>query len=460
MDARKGSERAPLMGAAKRKEEGLSQPLLGGRLPRWMDANRDDRPKELNNAALSTLQILNSMIGSGVLSFPYVFAKTGWVLSVLLLGVSAVTVYATSMMLLRVGAAVGHPRGELSEVIEKALGPAWRKGVDICIALTCLGALLSYYNVIGSLGSDLLKGLRHEDGSDLVVDTYPGFMVLVVTLVAAPPCFLRHYGELTPVSAGSLAFIVFTTVVVLGKGVSNGHAIPAGPTRWYMPISLLGNFVYATSMQYVVFEMYASMEATARPAVRSVVAGAIGGGCTILLVMGLGGVAAVGEDVDTDVLTSLNEKTTLVKVLYACTVAHLCLYIPNDFIIGRLFFWRAWDVNYLQVPEDRHLASTAAFLFVPLALMAAIPRDMVNGVFELCIALTGEIPATISAFVAPCLAYKAAVVDTGADNAPVSPVVTDVILYAAYFILFVAPLVTMYQFIYDCVGDGCSSYGG
>ena len=107
-----------------------------------------------------------------------------------------------------------------------------------------------------------------------------------------------------------------------------------------------------------------------------------------------------------------------------------------------------------------HLLYSAAFLFVPLALMAAIPRDMVNGVFELCIALTGEIPATISAFVAPCLAYKAAVLDRGADNAPVSPVVTDVILYAAYFILFVAPLVTMYQFIYDCVGDGCSSYGG
>ena len=56
---------------------------------------------------------------------------------------------------------------QLSEVIEKALGPAWRKGVDICIALTCLGALLSYYNVIGSLGSDLLKGLRHEDGNGM-----------------------------------------------------------------------------------------------------------------------------------------------------------------------------------------------------------------------------------------------------------------------------------------------------
>ena len=466
MDLRnRGAESVPLMDTTAspmrpEKDDGLGRSLLARNMPRWTDESRNDRPKELNNAAFSTVQVLNSMIGSGVLSFPYVFANCGWILSILLLGLSAVVCYATSIMLLRVGQAVGHPKGELSEVIEKTLGVPWRKGVDICIALSCLGALLTYYNVIGTLGSDLLKSVRHDDGTELVVDTYAGFMFVVVGLVAAPPCFFREYGELTPISLLSLSFIVFTTLVVMGKGIDKGHAIPAGPDSWYAPVTLLGNFVYATSMQYVVFEMYASMEATSRPAVKSVVAGAVGCGCSILLVMGLGGVAAIGSDVESDVLSSLDSKTILVKVLYGCTIAHLCFYIPNDFIIGRLFFWRSWGVNYLQMPEQRHVVTTFCFVFGPLALMASIPRDMVNGVFELCIALTGEIPTTIAALVAPCLAYRAAVLDRGEADAPVSAAQTTAILYGAYFVLFISPIVTLYQFIDDCVDDGCASYDG
>ncbi|KAH8049064.1 hypothetical protein JL722_12064 [Aureococcus anophagefferens] len=110
MDLRnRGAESVPLMDTTAspmrpEKDDGLGRSLLARNMPRWTDESRHDRPKELNNAAFSTVQVLNSMIGSG---------------------------------------AVGHPKGELSEVIEKTLGVPWRKGVDICIALSCLGALLT-----------------------------------------------------------------------------------------------------------------------------------------------------------------------------------------------------------------------------------------------------------------------------------------------------------------------------
>ena len=38
--------------------------------------------------------------------------------------------------------------------------------------------------------------------------------------------------------------------------------------------------------------------------------------------------------------------------------------------------------------------------------MAAIPRELVDGVFELILALTGEVPIALSCFVIPCLAYR------------------------------------------------------
>ena len=37
---------------------------------------------------------------------------------------------------------------------------------------------------------------------------------------------------------------------------------------------------------------------------------------------------------------------------------------------------------------------------------------------------------------------------------------TTAILYGAYFVLFISPIVTLYQFIDDCVDDGCASYDG
>ncbi|KAH8065238.1 hypothetical protein JL722_2147 [Aureococcus anophagefferens] len=329
MDLRnRGAESVPLMDTTAspmrpEKDDGLGRSLLARNMPRWTDESRHDRPKELNNAAFSTVQVLNSMIGSGVLSFPYVFANCGWILSILLLGLSAVACYATSIMLLR-GQAVGHPKGELSEVIEKTLGVPWRKG--------------------------------------LVVDTYAGFMFVVVGLVAAPPCFFREYGELTPISLLSPRSSP-SRRRGHGQGHRQGPRHPAGPDSWYAPVTLLGNFVYATSMQRRLRDVRA-MEATARPAVKSVVAGAVGCGCSILLVMGLGGVAAIGSDVDSDVLSSLDSKTILVKVLYGAR-SRPCFYIPNDFIIGRLFFWRSWGVNYLQMPEQRHVFTTFCFVFAP-----------------------------------------------------------------------------------------------
>ena len=50
--------------------------------------------------------------------------------------------------------------------------------------------------------------------------------------------------------------------------------------------------------------------------------------------------------------------------------------------------------------------------------MAAIPRELVDGVFELILALTGEVPIALSCFVIPCLAYRAAVLERTPASTP------------------------------------------
>jgi len=296
-------------------------------------------------------------------------------------------------------------------------------------------------------------------------------MVWTVVLFAAPFCFYREYGELEVASCSALVLAVVTCLALIVAAFVSPHAIPAAPASGVASVGVLGNVLYAAVMQYAVFEMYAGLQDRDTTKGRGVVAHSVLGAGIILLVAGLAGCAATSSDVDANVLTSLNNALTTIKILYACVVMHLCFYIPNDFILGRLYAFRVADLNYLQVSDTVHYAASSLFLIVPLAVMAAIPRALVDGVFELILALTGEIPIALACFVIPCLAYRAAVLERtpattpllgggAVSDKPVSAAATTATLVFAVVVLVVCPVCTIYQFVDDCVTDGCASYTG
>ena len=436
-----------------------------------IEAARPRRPRPRHGAGFSSVLLLNTMIGSGFLSMAFCVQTAGWPLFVVALAVTCFTTYLTSVMLLETGRAVNLDTGDMSEVVEKALGIRWRRVNDACNALICVGAIMSYFNAIGALGADALQDLRHDGGIYVLFATYPGFMVWTVLLFAAPFCFYREYGELEVASCSALALGVVTCASLVIAACVNPHALPLYPSSGVASIGVLGNVLYAAVMQYAVFEMYAGLQDRDTRKGRGVVAHSVLGAGIILLVAGLAGCAATSDEVDANVLTSLNNALATIKILYACVVMHLCFYIPNDFILGRLYAFRVADLNYLQVSDSVHYAASSLFLVVPLAVMASIPRELVDGVFELILALTGEIPIALACFVIPCLAYRAAVLERtpastpllgggAVSEKPVSAAATTATLVFAVVVLVVCPVCTIYQFVDDCVTDGCASYTG
>lgn len=441
------------------------EPLLR-EATRWEDSQRPERPAELNSAAMSVLQATNSMMGSGILSFPYVFTQTGLVAGILILMWFAFMGYATSVMLLETGRAVGTPTGDQSEILKAALGVRWSRTIDLCFTLQANGSLLSYFNVIGLLGAKLTKSTRPPF---LGFNTYPSIMI-ICTLILSPFCFCRAYGELTPISALALALITLTTTIVAVKGGVARETIPLWPASWRAPLAVTGNYAYSLTMQYVVHEMYASMKATDRPAGGRVVFCSVAWGFTLLLTMGIGGVAAIGKGVDTNVLSSFNPAIGITKFLYVATIVHIMAYIPNDFVIGRLFFFRFFDINPLRIPTTRYVVMTAVLLAAPLALMASIPRALVLGAFELAIDLTGEIPITLGCFIIPALAFKRTCLtqqaalkrqqqgDVVGPPLIYRPWLADAILGFMYLVLFLAPAATLYEFIDTCLTKSCKDF--
>jgi len=445
-------------------------PLLTPRTrEKWMDRERPERPEEKNNMTMTTVQMVNSMLGSGILSFPYVLSETGIVLSAILLIMFAYLNYAVNIMLLETGAHVGMKTGDQSHIIATALKSEFAgRLMDLCIAVMAFGSLLSYFNVMGNLGADLFKSTRPPD---IGFNTYPGTIVITGILLS-PFCFYRAYGDIAYVSLISWSLIFLTTIIIVVKGIAGHNSIPWWPSTPLAPIAMFGNFAFATSNQYVVHEAYASMRAELRENMGSIVTTQISLGVTLLTLMGLGGVAAVGADnLSTNIIDTLSLHPLLNKLLRIWTIFHLMMYIPNDFIIMRLYGCRYFDLNPLQIPFPRYVALTSILLAIPAILMAAIPRPDVTGAFELVITLTGDIPVAIGVFLLPLLAFKRRVL----DNLPIDgPSFTPESLFpyarqwhvSFYFLLvltlitlFVAPIVVLYDFATDCNRRTCASYG-
>jgi len=159
-------------------------------------------PETSNSWWITAIQLMNSMLGSGILAFPYTLAAEGWIMFATYALFFGCLVLATSVMLIE----AGEKRGKLnlSDLTEDLFGRPVAQLLKVSIVLTNAGALLSYLNVIGSLGNEVLTRWFSNVG---FISTYPGFMVFVAVLVL-PLNLYRTYGD--------LAFI--SVVTCSGKG--------------------------------------------------------------------------------------------------------------------------------------------------------------------------------------------------------------------------------------------------
>ena len=232
----KPGEKLPLLGSDGAVAEGQETGT-------FVDRNRPEVPDERNGWLFTGVQITNTMIGSGILAFPLALVKLGWPLFTVELLLFAAAVYGTAVMLIEVGRRKGTM--SYSEVTEKVFGGSVARLLDFCIALSNMGCLLTYLNVIGYLGG---KVVRHWSGGNIVISSYPGFLVLVA-LLDMPLVFLRSYGELTPISTGSLLFITFAVFFVALQGQIDGDAgfqtALASPRSTMDVFGALGTMSYA-----------------------------------------------------------------------------------------------------------------------------------------------------------------------------------------------------------------------
>jgi len=423
------------------------------------DDHLDGSHKAQNSWWATGIQCLNSMLGSGILAFPYALSKVGWVVFTLEILFFATTVFASSAMLLEVG-----QRKRLlnfSVVTEHVFGPLVAKILKFAIVASTIGALMSYLNVIGSLGSSVVMNWGY-DGSFLA--SYSGFMLVAAALIA-PLTLFRSYGELTPISLLSLAFIILLVFFVMGEGLwlNDGvlYTAQTWPLSWTTPVVTLGTFAYAGSLQTVIFEAYVSTREDDKPNfISATLTLAVGCGFLLLVLMAAFGYGAFGSECESDIMSNFNSNFVIVQLAQLMTVLHLTFYIPNAFIIMRLFACELFGYNPLTLKTPAFTGVTLSLWAFPVLVMAWIPKDDVGGLFAFIIDITGDLPVGFSAFVLPAALYIKVFDDLPVETgkAVFMHHASRVILVLGFVLMVACPVADSYYFIKACITDTCSTY--
>lgn len=439
------------------REEEIRRTSIVSTKTTWVDPDLPDTPEEENGLSNTCGQIMNTMIGSGILSFPSVLSRVGLAYTVGMLLLFCTLVALSSLMMIRVGSEWGVM--DFSGVTEDVLGLRWRQATDLAIFVANLGALCSYVNVIGSLGSKVVRQVCGV-GRCLVVETYPGFMLVFTAVLVLPMCLKRAYGELTYIAVFSVCFIVTAVLLVFLEGRQHaqedgGYPIRVLPLGAVPCLQFLGNFAYATSCQSAIFEAYLATRAELKGGFFKAVAGAACGGGALLVGMAVSGCWAFGDEVSSNVMLSFRQDAWGL-VGPALVVAHLLFYIPNDFVIMRFYGFKLVGVNVLQIPTPAFVGATALMLALPVGLMASVPPRDVAGAFALVLGLTGDIPVGFACFVVPGLLYLRLFKPSDQWVMWVMAVLTVV---AGAVCMVVCPMVDIIQFVRACRSpEGCSSY--
>ena len=189
-----------------------------------------------------------------------------------------------------------------------------------------------------------------------------------------------------------------------------------------------------------------------------VLATTVGG--LLLASMAIWGYGAFGQASESNIFGNFNVDNRAVQAAMLIVVVHLALYIPNDFIIMRLFVVHLYDprLNVLQLTPWVFRAVTLALYAIPVAIMASVPEQDVLGVFSYIIDITGDLPTGFSCFVLPAALYLQAFSEPGDPR--------ELLWYGAWTCLLgglllkaICPVINTISFVVACNSDsGCSTY--
>lgn len=167
----------------------------------------------------SVFNLLNAILGSGVLGLPYIVAKSGPGLFLVLIVIMAVLVDFSLQLLL--AAALTTNCRNYPLLGKLAFGDWGQMLVCLCIMLQNTGGIVSYFTVVKDVVGDVMEVLVHDDGS--ILRNRDAMASIICLCIAFPLALSPKIGWLGYVGVCSFIAFVWFALFVVGKLIFQGE---------------------------------------------------------------------------------------------------------------------------------------------------------------------------------------------------------------------------------------------
>ncbi|KAG2414481.1 hypothetical protein HFD88_003672 [Aspergillus terreus] len=247
------------------------------------------------------INLVNTIVGAGVLAMPLAISHMGIVLGVIVILWSGVT--AGFGLYLQSRCAQYLDRGTASFfALSQLTYPNAAVVFDAAIAIKCFGVGVSYLIIIGDLMPGVVQGF--VGGSpvyDFLIDRH--FWVTAFMLIVIPLSYLRRLDSLKYTSIAALVSMAYLVVLVVYHFVEGDTMADRGPIRvihWAGPVPTLSSLpviVFAFTCHQNMFSILNEIENNSHLRTTAVVFSSIGSAAATYILVAITGYLSFGNNV-------------------------------------------------------------------------------------------------------------------------------------------------------------------
>lgn len=252
----------------------------------------------------SVINLLNTIVGAGVLAMPLAMSHMGMVLGVIVILWAGLT--AGFGLYLQTRCAAYLERGSSSFfALSQITYPNAAIIFDAAIAVKCFGVGVSYLIIIGDLMPGVVLGFTSEDGlAPFLIDRH--FWVTAFMLVVIPLSYLRRLDSLKYTSVIALISIGYLVILVVyhfteKDTLPDGHySSPLRIFKWAGPVEALSSFpviIFAYTCHQNMFSILNEISNNSHFRTSMVVFASIGTAAAIYILVAITGYISFGNDV-------------------------------------------------------------------------------------------------------------------------------------------------------------------
>ncbi|KAJ5992508.1 Vacuolar amino acid transporter 5 [Penicillium sp. IBT 35674x] len=251
--------------------------------------------------ASSVINLVNTIIGAGVLAMPLAISHFGIVLGIFVILWSAAT--AGFGLYLQSRCAQYLDRGSASFfALSQLTYPNAAVVFDAAIAIKCFGVGVSYLIIIGDLMPGVVQGFVGGDPSyDFLVDRH--FWVTAFMLIVIPLSYLRRLDSLKYTSIAALVSMAYLVVLVVYHFIKGDTIADRGPIRvghWAGPIPTLSSLpviIFAFTCHQNMFSILNEIANNSHFRTTSVVVASAGSAAATYILVAITGYLSFGNNV-------------------------------------------------------------------------------------------------------------------------------------------------------------------